>query len=137
MTRKTRMVLGFAVALVVVGGVLIYVGTRGHGRSGFEEHPPGGFAVGKLHVVGGPKQRNGSMLDGPLPGTVTAHHSGNPGPSYEAPIGADGLFRMQLPPGDYVLGARPTNVGIEAPDSQVVTIRDRQTAHVDFVILVT
>ena len=56
------------VALVVLGGALVYGGTRGHARH--KEHPPGGTAVGQLHVVGGPKRQNGAMPDTPLPGTV-------------------------------------------------------------------
>jgi hypothetical protein len=42
MTRRERLLAGVAVAVVITatGGALVYVGTRGHGSPGFEEHLP-------------------------------------------------------------------------------------------------
>lgn len=143
MKRTTRVFAAVAAAMLVTG-VLLYVGTRGHSKPGFEEHLPkrealpAGVAAGKLHARGGTLHPGSPRVtpDSPIPGTVEAHRPGDPVPLYDAPIGADGLFRIQLPPGDYELVARPTNVGIDPPSSQDVTIRDGKTVHVDFVIVV-
>ena len=142
MKRRARILTMSAVALVVAGSTLVYVGTRGHSQAPFERHlsnrsSSGGYAVGELHVVGGPARQHSVMPDSPLPGTIEAYHPGDPVDLYHLPIGANGRFRMQLAPGDYELVARPTNANIDPPNSQVVTIREGQTVHVDFVIQAT
>jgi len=142
MTRTTRIFVGVTVALVVTGGVVLYVGTRGQPKLGFEEHlprrgpVPAGFAAGRLHVLGGPRHPGSAPVtpDSPMSGTVEVHRQGGPVPLFDAPIGANGLFRIQLPPGNYRLVPRPTT-GAKPPDSQDVTVRDGQTVHVDFVIV--
>jgi hypothetical protein len=144
MTRTARVLGVVAIALVVVGGALAYSGSRSHRRSRFEAHLPtastiaeGGVVVGRMHISGGPRARNGAMPDEPLPGVVEVHHPRDPVVLLRVGVGVTGSFRIDLPIGDYQLVGRPANTGIDAFRSQDFRIDAAHTTAVDLVDVAT
>jgi hypothetical protein len=137
-----RVLVAVAVVVVLAGGALAYFGTRDHKTARSEEHFPTsstiatGFAVGRMHISGGPVRRNGHTADSPVEGTVEVHHPG--APAIVARVGVDvtGGFRIALPPGTYRLVARPT-LKISPFQTNDFTIRSGQTTPVDLVASAT
>jgi len=159
-----RALLVLAVVTTAVGGTLIYFGTRSLSKSGFERHlvdlgtsgrpttstsvllpegtwtfgsGPAGFAVGRMHITGGPPRRNGMLGDSPIPGTIEVlHRDGEARVLEKVTVGATGRFRLDLPAGNYRLVGRSPNVGEEI-DSQGFTINVGRTTAVDLVVQAT
>lgn len=128
------------VAFVVAGGALAYVGTRGHSQPKFFEHfgtpttiPGGGFAVGRMHITGGPPQRNGRPHDQQLQGMIFVYHDGNPTLVTQTGVDVTGSFRLNLPVGTYRLVAHPGLTGIAPFRSQGFRIEAGHTTAVDLV----
>lgn len=129
-----------AVAFVVAGGALVYVGTRSHGRPEFVEHfgtattiPGGGFAVGRMHVTGGP----GPGPDQQLQGEIFVYRDGDPRLVMQAGVDVTGSFRINLPVGVYELVAHPEPPGIAPFRSQGFRIEAGRTTKVDLVDIAT
>jgi hypothetical protein len=138
-----RALLAVAALLVFGGGALAYFGTRDHKTARFEEHLPtipslagDGFAVGRMHVSGGPVRRNGETPDSPVAGEVAVRHPGNPTIVATVAVDVTGSFRIALPPGNYELVARPTNP-ISPFQTNNFSIRAGQTTSVDLVAIAT
>jgi hypothetical protein len=131
-----------AVAVVLAGGALAYFGTRGHKAAQRKEHLPTsstittGFAVGRMHISGGPKMLNGKEPDSPVAGEVEVHHPGDPAIVASAGVDVTGSFRIPLPPGTYRLVARPTLM-ISPFQTNNFTIRAGQNTAVDLVAIAT
>jgi hypothetical protein len=142
-TGMRRGLVVLAIAVVAIGGALAYVGTRDHKTAQRKEHLPGapslagdGFAVGRMHVSGGPVRLNGETPDSPVAGEVAVRHPRNP--TIVATVGVDvtGSFRIALPPGNYELVARPTNP-ISPFNSDPFSIQAGRTTEVDLVAIAT
>lgn len=144
MTRTARVLAVAAITLIGGGGALIYVGSRSHGQPPFEKHLPtrsttsdAGFAVGRMHITGGPRPPSGKVHDRPLPGAVEVHRAGDPIHLVTMPIGTTGQFRIELAAGTYQLVGLPANSGIDSFRSQVFTIIAGRTTPVDLVDVAT
>jgi hypothetical protein len=138
-----RVLVAVAVIVVVLaGGALAYFGTRDHKTARFEDHLPtrstiaNGLAVGRMHISGGPRMRNGKMPDSPVEGTVEVHHPGDPAVVASVGVDATGGFRIALPPGTYRLVARPA-LKISPFQTNNFAIRSGQTTPVDLVAIAT
>ena len=153
--RRALVVL--AVAAVAAGGALIAFGMRDHTPPKFEAHlprlpittstvllpegtwtfgsGPAGFAVGRMHITGGPKTRRGAMPDNPLAGVVEVHSPGDATVLGRISVGATGTFRIDLPVGNYQLIGR-ANVDEEI-DSHAFSIRAGQATAIDLVVIAT
>jgi hypothetical protein len=138
-----RWFVGLAVVVVAAGVTLVYVGTRDHKIAQFEEHLPSipslagdGFAVGRMHVSGGPVRPNGETPDSPVAGEVAVRHPGNPTIVATVVVDVTGSFRIALPPGDYELVARPTNP-ISPFNSDPFSIQAGRTIEVDLAAIAT
>ena len=152
-----RVLIVFAVALVAAGGSLLYVGTRDAGHRQVEHLPrlptttatvllpegtwtfgtgPAGVAVGRMHISGGPRLRNGAEPDSPVAGAVEVHHPGDPKVLLSVGVDTTGSFRIELPPGTYRLVARPT-LRISPFQTHDFTIDAGHTTPVDLVAIAT
>jgi hypothetical protein len=154
-----RALLVAAVAVVAAGASLIYIGTRAKSHSQVEHLPrfstttassvplpegtwtfgsgPAGFAVGRMHIKGGPRRPDGTTGDSPIAGTIAVHHAGDATVLEKVTVGPTGQFRIDLPGGDYQLTGRSPNVGNEEIDSRRFTISTGQTTPVDLVVIAT
>jgi hypothetical protein len=140
-----RALLIVAVVVIAAGGSLVYFGTRdGHSHGQAEHLPrlptttsgPVGFAVGRMHVAGGPTRRNGTAGDTAIAGTIAVHRAGDATVLEKITVGPTGRFRIDLPVGVYQLVGRSSNFGDEI-DSQSFTIRSGRTTSVDLVVIAT
>jgi hypothetical protein len=129
-----------ATAAVVVGAGLIYLGTHDHGSPKVEEHlikvtstvPDVGFAVGRMHIRGGPVLRNGQTPDEQLQGDVFIYHDDDPSLFEDTGVDVTGSFRVNLPPGANRFVAHPANPEIDSFQTHA-TIRSGTTTVVDLV----
>lgn len=96
-----------------------------------------GFAVGEMHITGGPPPRNAKQHDQPLPGIVEVHHPGEIRVLTRVTVGGSGRFNIDLPVGNYVLVGRPANRGIMSMKSAIFAIEVGRTSHVDLLELAT
>jgi hypothetical protein len=156
-----RALLVLTAVVLALGGTLVYFGTRGAARPKFEEHlvdrgtnststtsvllpegtwtfgtGPAGFAVGRMHITGGPARPNGAMPDSPIAGVVEIHHAGDNAVLERVTVGNSGRFRIDLPAGDYELIGHAPNIGGEI-DSAEFTISVGRTTPVDLVVSAT
>jgi hypothetical protein len=138
-----RALIVLAVAVVVAGGALAYFGTREDKAVRPDEHLPtiptiagDGFAVGRMHVSGGPVRRKGETPDSPVEGAVEVHHPGDAAVVARVGVDITGAFRIALAPGNYRLVARPTNP-ISPFLSSGFSIRAGKTTAVDLVAIAT
>ena len=86
-----------------------------------------------MHITGGPKPGH----DQPLAGTVEVHHPGDPKVLTRFTVDRTGVFRIDLPPGNYVLVARPALTGIDSFRSREFAVSGGDTSHVDLVDVAT
>lgn len=143
MTRRARALGAVAVLLTLAGGALTYVGTQRHNKRPVVEHlgtsttiPGGGFAVGRMHITGGPPQRNGRPHDQQLQGMIFVYHDGNPTLVTQTGVDVTGSFRVNLPVGTYEFVAHPSLTGI-APFRTGASIEAGHTTVVDLVDVAT
>jgi hypothetical protein len=139
-TRTSRALGAVAVAVLVAGGALLYIGTRGHGQRQFVEHfgtpttiPGGGFAVGRMHITGGPRPDDDQQLQG----VIFVYRDGDRSLVMQAGVDVTGSFRINLPVGTYQLVAHPDLTGIAPFRSQGFRIEAGRTTAVDLVDIAT
>jgi hypothetical protein len=97
--------------------------------TGCTTHKSAGSAVGEMHIQGGERLSH----DQPVPGVVQAHHPNETLVLAQFIVGTSGRFKIDLPAGNYVLDAVPTNRAFSPWKSKPFAVNAGRTVHVDLV----